>query len=65
VSTMCGPEGHLVMIGVIGKKMHANRTYYLVVWQGVDEPTWQAYANIPEGSRYLVNQYNRNNKRLK
>ena len=50
------------MIGVIGKKTHANQVYYKVVWQGQDEPTWQKYADIPPGSRSLVNQYNRTNK---
>ena len=41
----------------------ANQVYYKVVWQGQDEPTWQKYADIPPGSRSLVNQYNRTNKR--
>eukprot|EP00959_Pyramimonas_sp_CCMP1952_P265394 5549449-Pyramimonas_sp.AAC.1 len=63
--TTCVAEGHLVIIGVIGKKMHANHTYlYLVVWQGQVEPTWQAYSDIPTGSRHLVNQYNRTNRSI-
>ena len=50
------------MIDVIGKRTHANRRYYLVVWQGQDEPTWQAYQDIPRGSRELVNEFNRKEK---
>ena len=62
----CVAEGYLVMIGVIGKKMYANQRYYHVVWQGQDEPSWQAFADIPaERSRNLVmNEYNRTNKRV-
>lgn len=58
----CVAAGHLIMIGVIGKRSHANRVYYLVVWQGQDEPTWQAYQDIPVGSRDVVNEYNRRDK---
>ena len=60
----CVAEGHFVMLGVIGKKNHAGHIYYHVLWQGHDEPIWQAYADIPAGSRDLVSQYNRTNKRV-
>jgi hypothetical protein len=60
----CVAEGGFVMIGVIGKKKYANQTYYHVVWQGHDEPSWQAFGDIPVGSRTLVNEYNRTNKRV-
>ena len=58
---VCVAGGHLIMLAVIGKKMYAGQTYYLVKWQGLEEPTWQAYADIPIGSRPLVNDYNRSN----
>ena len=60
----CVAEGNLVMLAVIGKKKYANQIYYQVIWQGHDEPSWQAFAEIPDGSRDLVNHYNRTNKRL-
>ena len=60
----CVAEGNLVMLAVIGKKKYANQIYYQVLWQGHDEPSWQAFAEIPDGSRDLVNHYNRTNKRL-
>jgi hypothetical protein len=52
----CVAEGNLVMLAVIGKKkLYANQIYYQVLWQGHDEPNWQAFAEIPDGSRDLVN----------
>jgi len=60
----CVAEGNHVMLAVIGKKKFADQIYYQVLWQGHEEPSWQAFAEIPHGSRDLVNRYNRTNKRL-
>ena len=61
----CIAAGHLLMIGRIGKRKYRNATFYLVVWQGQVEPTWQDYKDIPAGSRDLVRDFNRTDRRTK
>ena len=58
----CVQGGLVIIVAVVGKTVMRGRTYYRVVWQGSDEPSWQAYQDIPAGCRHLVNQFNRSHQ---
>ena len=59
----CVTAGNFIIASVIDKCTFHGKVYYKVIWQGYAEPSWQLQSDIPEGSKHLVNHYNRNNKR--
>lgn len=66
---LCAPcikDGVYVIKFVLDKRIQNGTTWYKVVWLGHEQgqPEWQKVKDVPPGSRYLINDFNAERRRI-